>query len=146
MKVQFQFWAEILHRISQPRRLSLKIWDWENAKARLPEKWCLFRSGKTLNPQWKGSLISLIVLYAVTHNHQTLANRGPDSTFVNKASSTRASPKPRSSQVVKFIDWTLVTWPQGESQVMSTFIFKFGFSFKGTYVNMLWLPRVSAVI
>ena len=48
---------------------------------------------------------------------QTLANRGPDLTFVNDAGSTRLSPKPSSSQVVKLIDRTRVTRPRGRSRV-----------------------------
>ena len=42
---------------------------------------------------------------------------GSDSTLVDKASSTRSSPKPSGSQVIKLIDRTLVTRPQGKSQV-----------------------------
>ena len=55
-------------------------------------------------------------------SHQTLANRGTDSTFVYDTSSTRSSPKPSSSWVMKLIDQTCVTWPRGESGVTSTLI------------------------
>ena len=37
---------------------------------------------------------------------QTSANQGPDSTFVDEASSTMSSPEPSCSRVVKLIDWT----------------------------------------
>ena len=53
---------------------------------------------------------------------QTLANRGHNSTFVDEASSTRSSPKPSSSRVIKLMDPTQVTQPGGESQVKSTLI------------------------
>ena len=43
---------------------------------------------------------------------QTWANQGPDSTFVDEANSTRSSPKPRSSQVIKLMDQTR---PRGKS-------------------------------
>ena len=42
------------------------------------------------------------------HVQQTSANGGPDLTFVDEASSSRLSPKPSSSQVVKLIDQTCV--------------------------------------
>ena len=46
---------------------------------------------------------------------QTLVNQGPVLTFLDKAISTRSSPKLRSSLVVKLIDQTQVTRPRGKS-------------------------------
>ena len=43
---------------------------------------------------------NLLILYG----HQTSANRGHDSTFVDDASSRRLSPKPSQSRVLKLID------------------------------------------
>ena len=43
------------------------------------------------------------------------ANQGPDSTLVDEANRTRWSPKPSSSRVIKLMDRTRVTWPQGKS-------------------------------
>ena len=40
---------------------------------------------------------------------QTSANRGPVSTFVDKASSTRSSPKPSSGRVIKILTLSLIS-------------------------------------
>ena len=52
-----------------------------------------------------------------TSQKQILANRGPDSTFVDRGSSARSSPKPRQSQVINLMDQTQVTGPQGKYRV-----------------------------
>ena len=54
---------------------------------------------------------------------KTLVNQGPDSTFIDEASSTRLSLSPRSSQVIKLIGRTQLTRPRGESRVMSTLFY-----------------------
>ena len=41
----------------------------------------------------------------VKYSGQNFANPGPDSTFIDKASNTRSSPKLRSSGVIKWITW-----------------------------------------
>ena len=51
---------------------------------------------------------------------QILVNRGPDSTFVDKANSPRLSPKPRQSQELNLMDRTRVTRHRGEYQVNNT--------------------------
>ena len=49
-------------------------------------------------------------LHTVTvAKHQISANRGPDSTFVDEASSTRSIPKPSSGRLIKVIDRTRLT-------------------------------------
>ena len=53
---------------------------------------------------------------------QVSANRGPDSTFIDKMNSARPSPKPRQSLVIILMDWTWVTRPRGEYWVDNTLI------------------------
>ena len=69
---------------------------------------------------------------------QTLVNWGPDSTIVNEANSTRSSPKPRQSPVIKLMDRTWVTRPQGESRVKSTLTIGH-FEFLGNYYSCFTL-------
>ena len=73
--------------------------------------------------------------------NQTWANRSPDSTFVDKASSTRSSPKPSSSRVVQLIDLTWVTWPQGKSRVTSTQMLRKLGSLSSRVLN-IYLPPI----
>ena len=60
--------------------------------------------------------------FHVTDSIHTSANWGPNLTFVDKASSTRSSPKPSKRQVIKLIDWSWVTQLRGESRITSTLI------------------------
>ena len=53
---------------------------------------------------------------------QTLANWGPNTTFVNEADSTRSSPKLSCSGVIKLMDRIWVTLPRGKSWVKSSLI------------------------
>ena len=88
---------------------------------------------------------------------QTLANQGPNSTFVNEASCTWSSPKPSSSWVIKLIDGTQVTHPQGEfqftsiliiahfrvvRQVITHVLYHFWYKSWGEYINfqLTWIP------
>ena len=52
----------------------------------------------------------------MSENQQILANRGLDSTFVHEANSTRLSPKPRQSQVIKLMVRTQVTRGRDKAQ------------------------------
>ena len=76
---------------------------------------------------WKQvvNLSSLFIVLPTTicityTTQQTSANRGPNSTFVDKVNSTRSSPELSSSQVIKLRDQARVTRPRGESLVKIT--------------------------
>ena len=47
--------------------------------------------------------------WSMIYSRQTLANWGPNSTFIDEANSARSSPKLRQSQVIESMVQTLVT-------------------------------------
>ena len=103
------------------------MWDRENKIDFL--SWCfvpsctcfylLFAIFKLAVLFWtKSKYFENLVPSICTSQKQILANRGPDSTFVDEGNRVRSSPKPRQSRVINLMDRTRVTGPRGKYRVI----------------------------
>ena len=102
-----------------------QIWKVETAKIQTrssPVGFPMVRPVLEWSRPKKGSLTNKIAqkaIFKLIRVFQTSANQDHDSTIVDEASSTRLSPKPSQSQVIKLMLWMRVTQGRGEGQVES---------------------------